>query len=139
MTVRWTPSAINYRKSLTKHQRRTLWLYKGIGMLKLGRMGRQTGENFMDPTAMLRERSQTSEFATFNNLVLTSTLGLLKPSRRWTWHSSVGKHQNQIDNILVRKPCQSGIKTHRRRSFCGSDHDLVMMPIQVHLKKAREP
>ena len=27
-------------------------LYKGIGMLKLGRMHRQTGEKFVDPTAM---------------------------------------------------------------------------------------
>ena len=34
------------------------------------------------------------EFATFNNLVLTNTLGPNKPSRRWTWHSSDGKHRN---------------------------------------------
>ena len=31
------------------------------------------------------------EFATFNNLVLTNTLGRHKPSRRWTWHSPDGK------------------------------------------------
>ena len=35
------------------------------------------------------------EFATFNNLVLTNTLGPHKLSRRWTWHSSDGKHHNQ--------------------------------------------
>ena len=33
----------------------TFWLYKGIGMLKLGRMHRQTGEKFVDPTAMTRQ------------------------------------------------------------------------------------
>ena len=38
------------------------------------------------------------EFATFNNLVLTNTLGPHKPSRRWTWRSPDGKHHNQIDS-----------------------------------------
>ena len=42
------------------------------------------------------------EFATFNNLVLTNTLGPHKPSNRWTWQSPDRKHHNQIDNILVR-------------------------------------
>ena len=41
------------------------------------------------------------EFATFNNLLLTNTLGPHKPSRRWTWQSLDGKQHNQIDNILV--------------------------------------
>ena len=49
------------------------------------------------------------EFATFNNLVLTNTLGPHKPSRRWTWHSPDGKHHNQIDYILVKKRFQSGV------------------------------
>ena len=43
------------------------------------------------------------EFATFNNLVLTNTLGHHKPPRRWTWHSPDEKHHNQIDYILVKK------------------------------------
>ena len=71
------------------------------------------------------------EFATFNNLVLTNTLGPHKPSRRWTWHSPDGKHYNQIDYILVKKRFRSGVYIHRTRSFpgahIGSDHDLVMM------------
>ena len=83
------------------------------------------------------------EFATFNNLVLTNTLGPHKPSRRWTWHSPNGKHHNQIDYILVKKRIRSGVNIHRTRSFpgadIGSDHDLVMMTFQVRLKMAREP
>ena len=83
------------------------------------------------------------EFATFNNLVLTNTLGLHKPSRRWTWHSPDGKHHNQIDYILVKKRFRSGVNIHRTRSFPGadieSDHDLVMMTFQVRLKMARKP
>ena len=43
-------------------QRRTFWLYKGIGMLKLGRMHRQTGEKFVDPTAMPRQMREVSDF-----------------------------------------------------------------------------
>ena len=43
------------------------------------------------------------EFATYNNLVLTNTLGPHKPSRRWTWQSPDGKHHNQIDYILLKK------------------------------------
>ena len=50
------------------------------------------------------------EFATFNNLVLTNTLGPHKPSRRWTWHSPDGEHHNQIDYILVKKRIRSGVK-----------------------------
>ena len=83
------------------------------------------------------------EFATFDNLVLTNTLGPHKPSRRWTWHSPDGKHNNQIDYILVKKRFRSGVNIHRTRSFpgadIGSDHDLVMMTFQVRLKKARKP
>ena len=83
------------------------------------------------------------EFATFNNLVLTNTLGPHKPSRRWTWHSPDGKHHNQIDYILVKKRLRSGVNIHRTRSFpgadIGSDHDLVMMTFQVRLKKMRKP
>ena len=49
------------------------------------------------------------DFATYNNLVLANTLGNLKPSRRWTWHSPDGTHHNQIDYILVKKRFRSGI------------------------------
>ena len=115
-------------------------------MLKLGRMHRQTGERFVDPTAMLRQMREVSrrlEFATFNNLVLTNTLGPHKPSRRWTWHSPDGKHHNQIDYILAKKRFRSVVNIHRTRSFpgadIGSDHDLVMMTFRVRLKNARKP
>ena len=36
-------------------------------------------------------------FATFNNLVLASTFGHHKASRRWSCHSPSGQHYNQID------------------------------------------
>ena len=53
------------------------------------------------------------EFATFNNLVLTNTLGPHKPSRRWTRYSPDGKHRDQIDYILVKKRFRSGVNIRR--------------------------
>ena len=83
------------------------------------------------------------EFATFNNLVLTNTLGPHKPSRRWTWHSPDGKHHNHTDYILVKKQYRSRVNIHRTRSFpeadIGSDHDLGMMTFRVRLRKTRKP
>ena len=34
------------------------------------------------------------EFATFSDLLLPSTFGHHKASRRWTWHSPDGQHHN---------------------------------------------
>ena len=62
MTMRLTTSIGNSRKALTKHLRRTFWLHKGIGMLKLEGMHRQTGEVYVDPTAMLRQMREISDF-----------------------------------------------------------------------------
>ena len=89
-------------------------------MLKLLRILRQTGEKFVGPTA--NERGiRVPEFLTFNNLVLTNTLGPHKPSRKWIWYSPDGKHHNQIDYILTKKRFRSGVNVHRTRSFSGAD------------------
>ena len=82
-------------------------------------------------------------FATFNNLIPTNTLGPpRKPTRRWTWHSPDGKHNNQIEYVLVRKRFRSGVNIHRIRSFPiagrGSDRDLATMLFRLRLKKARK-
>ena len=62
MTMKFTTSIGNSRKSLTKHLRRTIWLYKGIGMLKLEGMHRQTEVTYVDLTAMLRQMREVSDF-----------------------------------------------------------------------------
>ena len=45
-----------------KIQRRTSWFYKGTGVLKLRRMHGQTGETFVDSTAMSRQIRKVSHF-----------------------------------------------------------------------------
>ena len=68
------------------------------------------------------ERTQTTGFATFNDLVLANTFGHHKASRRWTWHSQNGQHHNQIDYILVRTRFRSEVSIARTRSFPGVRH-----------------
>ena len=70
------------------------------------------------------------ELATFNNLVLTNTIGPNKPSRRWTWHSPDGKHHSQIDYILVKTRFRSGVNIHRTMSF--PEADIGTQPAKVY-------
>ena len=94
------------------------------GMQKWAGMLVETGKAFVDPSAMvtqMRGDSRLLEFATFNDLVLANTLGHHEASRRWTWHSPNGQHQNQVDYILVRKRSRSGVNIARTRSFPGAD------------------
>ena len=55
-------SEVDHVYQQPKHQRRTFWLYKGIGMPKFERMHRQTGEKFVDPTALSRQMRKVSGF-----------------------------------------------------------------------------
>ena len=75
------------------------------------------------------------DFAIYNNIVLTNTLG----KKRWAWHSTDGTHHNQIDYILVKKRFRSYFKSARTRTDVGSDHDMMMMTFQTRLKKSRKP
>ena len=82
------------------------------------------------------------EFAKSHNLILANTIHNHKISRRTTWHSPGDKYKNQIDYILVQKPYRTSIRANKTRSFpgadIGSDHDLVMMTIQIRLRKNRK-
>ena len=49
LATRSKTSNSNSRKSYSKHLRRTFWMYRGIGILKLEGMHRQTGETYVDP------------------------------------------------------------------------------------------
>ena len=81
------------------------------------------------------------EFACYNDLVLENTLGKHEVSRRWTWHSPNGGYHNQIDYIMVRRRFMTNVNTAKTRSFpgadIGSDHDLVMLPFLLRLKKIK--
>ena len=83
------------------------------------------------------------EFARYNDFLLANTIGHHKKFRIWTWNSPGGNHWNQICYILINKRLRSSIKIARTRSFpaadIGSDHSLIMMTFQLHLKKILKP
>ena len=76
-------------------------------MQKWARMPMKTGKAFLDPSAMMTQMREGSDFWSLPPLmiflVLVHTFSLHKASRRWTWHNPYGQHHNQIDYILVRK------------------------------------
>ena len=137
-----SPSLGNSRKLLTKHLKNAILVVQGDWNAKVERDAQADSGAVCGPycNAETYERGlRLLEFATFNNLVLTNTLGPHKPSRRWTWHTPDRKHHNQ----MVRKQFKSGGNVHRTRSFpgadIGSDHDLVMITFRVRLKKTKKP
>ena len=71
--------------SLIRHRRRTFLLYKETGKQQSAGMLAETGKAFVDPSAMMtqmREDSDFRMFATINDLVLANTFGHHKASRR---------------------------------------------------------
>ena len=79
------------------------------------------------------------QIATFNDLVLANIFGPHEASRKWTWHSSNGQHDEQINYVLVRKRFRSGVNSARTRSFpkadTGSDRDLLIMALHLRLRR----
>ena len=82
------------------------------------------------------------DFASCNDLVVPNTFGPNKTSRKITWHSPDGKTHNQIDYIMVKKRFKTSVNIAKTRSIpgahIGSDHELVMMTFNLHLKRAKK-
>ena len=57
--------------------------------------------------------------------------------RLYTWTSSDGQHQNQIDYILCSQRWRSSIQSAKTRpgADCGSDHELLIAKFRLKLKK----
>ena len=73
-------------------------MYKGIGMLKLGKMHRQTGETFVDPTAMSRQMREVSDFYSVQPL----TTSYLQIPLALTSHPENGHGTTQMGNTTTR-------------------------------------
>ena len=72
-----------------------------------------------------------------NALVTANTL--FQQHKRWlyTWTSSEGQYQNQIDYILCSQRWRSSIQSAKTRlgADCGSDHELLIAKFRLKLKK----
>ena len=131
--------------SLIRH-RRTFLLYKETGTQKWAGMLVETVKAFVDPSAMMTQMREDSDFWSLPPLTIlyvANTFGHHKAPRRWTWRSPNGHHHHKIDYILVRKRFRSQVNIARTRSFpgadIGSDHDLLMMTFRLRLKRISKP
>ena len=76
------------------------------------------------------------EFCQENALVIANTLFQDK-RRLYTWTSSDGQHQNQIDYIICSQWWRSSIQSANTRpgADCGSAHELLVAKFRLKLKK----
>ena len=77
------------------------------------------------------------EFCQENALVIANTLFQQHKRRLYTWTSSDGQHQNQIDYILCSQRWRSSIQSEKKRpgADCGSDHELLIAKFRLKLKR----
>ena len=77
------------------------------------------------------------KFCQENALVRANTLFQQHKRRLYTWASSDGQHQNQIDYILCSQRWRSSIQSAKTRpgADCGSDHELLIANFRLKLKK----
>ena len=74
------------------------------------------------------------EFRQENALVIANTLFQQHKRRLYTWTSSDGQHQNQIDYILCSQRWRSSIQSRKTRSGAdyGSDHELLIAKFRLN-------
>ena len=77
------------------------------------------------------------EFCQENALVIANALFQQHKRRLYTWTSSDGQYQNQIDYILCSQRWRSSIQSAKTRpgADCGSDHELFIAKFRLKLKK----
>ena len=62
MTMKWKNSMTSQRMSLIRHKRRTFLLCKETGMQKSAGMLVETGKALVDPSAMMTQMREDSDF-----------------------------------------------------------------------------
>ena len=74
-------------------------------------------------------------FATTKNLVVKSTMFHHRNTHKYTWTSTDGNTQNQIDHILIDRRRHSNILDVRsfRGADCEADHYLVVAKLRERL------
>ena len=77
------------------------------------------------------------EFCQENAMVIANTLFQQHKRKLYTWTSSDGQHQNQIDYLLCSQRWRSSIHSAKTRpgADCGSDHEFFITKFRLKLKK----
>ena len=70
-------------------------------------------------------------------LVIANILFQQHKRRLYTWTSSDGQYQNQIDSVLCSQKWRSSIQSAKTSlgADCGSDHELLIVKFRLKLKK----
>ena len=92
------------------------------------------GETGKFGLAMQSEAKQRlTEFSQESTLVIANTLFQQHKRQLYTWTSSDGQHQNQIDYILCSWRWRSSIQSVKARpgADCGSDHELLVAKFRI--------
>lgn len=81
------------------------------------------------------------EFCQSTSMVITNTLFKHHPRRLYTWTSPNGEYKNQIDYCLIPSRWKSSIENIKTRpgADCGSDHQLLVTKLRIHLKNCKRP
>ena len=81
-----------------------------------------------------------TEFCQENAQVIANTLFQQHKRKLYTWTSSDGQYQNQIDYILCSQRWRSSIQSAKTRlgTDCGSDHELLIAKFRLKLKKVEK-
>ena len=104
---------------LIRHRGRTFLLYKETGMQKLARTLVETGKAFVDPSAIMIQMREDSDFWSLPPLTILCwrTLSVItKNPEDEPGPAQNEQHHNQIDYILVRKRFLSGVNSAKTRS-----------------------
>ena len=85
----------------------------------------------------MKQGKRQIEFCQENTLVIANTLFQKHKRRLYTWTSSDGQHQNQIDYMLCSQRWRSSIQSAKigPGADCGSDHELLTAKFRLKLKK----
>ena len=77
------------------------------------------------------------EFYQKKALVIANILFQQQKRRLYSWTSSDGQHQNQIDYILCNQRWRNSIQSAKRKlgADCDSDHELLIAKFRLKLQK----
>lgn len=104
------------------------------------KVGNQKMENIVGPYG-LGNRNHSGEllinFCIENNLFICNTWFEQKETARYTWSIRNSRVKNQIDYICAQKQFRNAITNAKSRpgADCGSDHNPVVMNMNVRLKR----
>ena len=85
-------------------------------------------------------RAKANRVLPRERMVIANTFFQQHKRRLYTWSSTDGQYQNQIDYILCSWRQSSSIQSAKPRpgTDCGSDHELLIARFRLKLKKVRE-